>query len=451
MRNLAIMLTLAATVATDCGLAAERLAHVPQQSPRQTVMQVVEADRAQFPVTDWPHLRWLSTAHLTREQAADCRVALHLMVCSSSLQPIIERSIPVAVTPEVSRIDLRDLQWAREDWLDVVKDYPYAEISDPAIIRADWLVVKLSDAVESDAYYRLLFGGKNIPATRDEWLKLLDVSTVPGLDGKFRNYGLVEGESGVAVNKIRWIESRPIGRGYAWGTRDTLKVETANDPLEQIDGNYKHDGEEWIVGIEKVSLATGRRGAMQVYLLAAGDGKRVDRAPVDLVEDSTRFRGLREIRNPGSCIQCHDTGLNDFTTNEFRRTITLGVEPYVKDKQLGQQVEAFHLADLARDVDRANEDFATAIGWACGVSPTEAVAAFRRCVNAYDAPVDLAASARELYAPGRSWQLAIAAASSKHRLGARLAGLAHEQTIPREAWEDRYLEARQYWREWRSE
>jgi hypothetical protein len=421
------------------------------------VESVVTADRSRYPHADWPYLRWLTVDHLAGEQAEDCAVALRLMVCSSSLQPIIERCVPAEIAPGVYRIDLRDLHWSIEDWRKVVASYPYSHaktasgIPDPAIVRGDWLLLQLADASKSDAYYRLMFGGDKIPKTRDDWLKLLDVSTEPGLDDAYRNFGLVEGDSGVAKNKVRWIESRPSGRGYAWGTRDTLAVTTDKDPLEHIDGNYQHDGEEWIVGIEKVSLTTGQRGALQVYLLSDGKGTRVDKAPIDLVEDSSQFRGLREIRNPGSCVQCHDSGLNDFTVNEFRRAVASGVDPYVSKKQLQAALEAFHLADTSRDIKRANEDFAAAVTWSTGKPPIEAAACFKRAVLAYDAPLDLAAAARELGAEPEAWKLSLAhASSSGYRLGARLAGMAHGNTIPREAWEDRYLEARQYWREWES-
>ena len=43
-------------------------------------------------------------------------------------------------------------------------------------------------------------------------------------------------------------------------------------------------------------------------------------------------------------------------------------------------VEAFHLADLRRSVDRANEDYDTAVRLVTGVEAAEAIAAFRRAV-----------------------------------------------------------------------
>jgi hypothetical protein len=356
------------------------------------------------------------------------------------------------------RVDLRSLLWRLEDWQAIVKEYPYQHVpnkegrNDPAIIRADWLLIQLADESESNAYRLLLFGGDNQPKNRDEWLAKLGVSTTEGLnDLSYFNYGIVEGNSGVAKNLIRWIETRPVNRGYAWGTRDVLEVTTDKDPLEQIDGNFKHDGEEWIVGVPKLSLTTGERATLQVYALANGEGGLVAKAPVDLVEDSTRFRGFREIRNPGSCIQCHNRGLNEFKVNELRNLVESGVDPFAKDKKTQLAIEAFHLSDLKKDVERANEDFSKGVELATGLTCEEASKSFTIATTEYDKVLKLEDTAREMHADPAEWRLAIAAASAKgNRLGARLSGLVHDQTIPRDAWEDRYLETYQYWKEWKN-
>lgn len=404
-------------------------------------------DQASLPAESQPYVFYFTTAHLTQQEREDCLIALDFVMCSTSMQPVVEHCRPVKISETCFRVDLRDLGWAYADWLEVTKRYPYQRVTTatPLLVRADWFVVAATDCQESDTYYRLLFGGKNIPETRDDWLKLLDVSTTAGLDDKHYNFGIIEGRSGVSKQLVRWIENRPVQRGYAWGTRDVLALKTDTDPLEHLDGSFAHDGEEWIVGVMKRSTTSGQTGMLQVYLLSAGDGKRVDRAPVDLVEDSTRFRGLAEIRNAGSCIQCHDTGLNSFTKHEFRDLVRSGVETYTKDKAKQQAIEAFHLADLSRELERNNEDFSTGVLMATGYEPKEAVAAYKRTVDEYDDELTLIGAANELYVAPETLKAALARQSlNGNNLGARVAGLAHGGTITRKAWEQRYHEVRAY-------
>lgn len=407
--------------------------------------ETARQDRAQFPAELHPHLYYVTTAPIADPaEREDLTIALRLAVPSVSRQPVLERCAPVPVTDTLYRLNLLDLAWNHAEWLAVVKHHPYTSSENPLVLRGDWLLIAITDAQESDAYYRLLFGKR--PETRDEALAILGVDADPSA-----RYGLIEGESGVSKQGVRWLESRPAKRGYAWGTRDVLKLTAERDMLEQPGGEFKHDGEEWIIGMRKFSLRSGRQGALQAYFLAAGDGKIVDRAPVDLVEDSTEFRGYREIRTAGSCIQCHGQGLNYPTTNELRRLVADGVDAYADyDKQ--QELEAFHFADFERELRRANEDFGVAVKEACGVESNAAARKYRDAVHRYDEDVDLDRAAGELGVASDELRLALAGASARGvQLTARLAGLAHGRTIPREAWEESYLAVRQLYHDWSSQ
>lgn len=411
-------------------------------------LQAAIEDREQYPVTDHAYIYYISTANSPETERSKVAAALRLIVPSTSSQPIIEKCTPVNVEgTNLYRIDLRQLKWRWQDWHALLAEYPYSPpgIHLPLIIRADWLCMALTDSHEHPEGYLPLLYGANVPKTRDEFLRFWKVDNDPGL-----RFGLIEGESGVSVQRTRWIENRPISRGYAWGTRDVLEVNGKSDPLQFPDGTFKHDGEEWIVGIPKQSLATGARGTLQVYLLANGQGTRVDRAPVDLVEDSSRFRGLAEIRNAGSCIQCHAAGINPPTTNEFKQLIVDGVDIYAK-KDLQEALETFHMSDTGKEIERNNEDFAAIVQIATGCKPSEAVAAFKGTVEGYDKDVSLDAAARELYCDTKDLSLALAYASAgNYDLGARLARLAHDTALPRSVWEEQYqkaYEALQLWRQ----
>lgn len=397
-------------------------------------LAAASADRAQFQQSDWPYLYYLSTASADRKLQPSVEIALKFVVPSVSKAAIIEHQMPQRVgATNLYRIDLRGLEWSYAQWAAVMRRYPYSSQL-PLIVEGRWLVTQLTDAAESDAQYRLLYGDK-IPKTRDDFLKFWRVDGEPSL-----RFGLIESQSGVSIQGTRWIENRPISRGYAWGTRDIFKVDKERDPLVRPEGTFKHDGEEWIVGIPKLSSSTGARGTLQVYLLANGQGNRVDKAPVNLVEDTSRFRGLAEIRNTGSCIQCHAAGINQPNRNALRDLVVSGVDPYAKKKDQ-EAIERFHFGNLQTEINRNGEDFATIVEICTGVKPPEAVAAFKATIGSYDAPVSLGDAARELYTSSAELRLALANYSLAGPVNPRLALLAHDQEIPREAWDSLYLTA----------
>lgn len=403
-------------------------------------VRLADADRQQFPPELWPQLYYLTTSGTTVEQQEAVEVALSLVIPSTSRQVVLERCLPVKVGPTLYRINLHDLQWSTTVWRQIVAEHPYSASKNSLVLRADWLLLQLSDAQESPAYYSLLFGEAR---TRDEVFALLGVDKNPA-----NRFGMVEGQSGVNVQGKRWIENRALPRGYAWLTRDSIELTGDRDMLERPDGTFKHDGEEAIIGLRKVHLASGTQGVLQVYFLADGKGKLVNRAPVDLVSDSTGFRGLSEIRCPGSCVQCHEAGLNPLTQNELREYITSGVDAYAKyDKQ--QSIEAFHFADLSKELERNGQDFQAIVHLATGVDTKQAVSSFRSALAVYDRPLSLDQAAIELHASADELRLALAWASAQsYQLPARVAGLAHGQNIPRPAWEENYLALREIYADW---
>lgn len=408
-------------------------------------VQAALADRATLPAADHPYTYYVSySSVLPGTHREELIAASRLMIASTSRQVVLERCSPVPITDTLARIDLRDLRWDADAWLRLVKRYPYADphLGPPLVVRGDWLTVQLADANESPAYYELLLG--KVPATRDEWLKLLNVDK--DADPLLR-FGMIEEDSGVARSKVRWLESFPTLNGYAWGTRDSVEITAESDPLEHPDGQFKHDGEEWIVGIPKLSLASRERGVLQVYLLSAGDGTRVDKAPIDLVEDSTRFRTNAEIRNPGSCVQCHGGGLNAPTQNGLEDFVVSGAELFAKGRDRLAEIEAFHLGRISLDND--NDGFEAIVKALTGMDGAKAALSFRRTVERFDKPLRLEDVAREMGVAPEAARNAIANQTALGRpLSARVVGLAHGRTIPRETFEERHAELRSTMDEW---
>lgn len=409
------------------------------------------ADRAQYPASEWPYLYYVSSRHLDGELKDQTEAALAFVVASASRQPILEKCVPVRVADGLYRLSLRDLQWDAHAWSRaLIKGYPYGRHPGKSslVIRADWLIAELTDTTQSKLYYQLLYGRDDLD--RDGFLKFWSVNADAS-----SHFGVItksRAANGPSVSGIRLIENRPTSnRGSAWGTRDSAKIDKGSDPLEHLDNNFRHDAEEWLVAMPKVSLASGKRGLLLAAWLNNGAGKRQEEAPAAIVTDHAGFRGQFAIRNWGSCINCHATGLNDPGVSELRQYIAAGVDVYAQPKKLAEQIELFHLSDAGKQLRRDNEDFGQAIKIVNGLDGEDNAAAYRAAIQAYDAAVTPATAAAEVYATLAELRLAIAYYNANGgKVGARLAGLAHDKTLPRAAWEDHWYTAYLAVQAWRS-
>ena len=399
--------------------------------------------RKNFPQEDHPYVYYFTTGHLPEERREDAITALRFTLPSVTLNPVVDSVLPTQVEGhDLYWVDIRGGGWEKVFYKSF-STYPYSPVAIPMVIRADWFVVAALDASESDLYYNLLFGSR--PKSRDQWLQTLGVDTNPRY-----SFGMIEGDSGVIVKKKRWMESFGIPRGYAWGTKDSSTITQDSDPLAHPDGSFRHEAEEWIVGIPKLHAASGRRGTLQVYLLSDAEGVVQEAAPPDIATDHTGIRhGTRAVRNGISCVSCHVDGLNLPTQNEFRLLIESGVDVYAK-KGVQKRLEAFHLSDLTPEIKRANEDYETIVEAICGVPPTEAIAAFTRCVKFYDADLTIEEAAQEFGVTPEELIQAFAYGSSDG-YPARLALLAHGQKLPRQSWEQYYLQAYDSVKKWKEQ
>lgn len=344
-------------------------------------------DRARFPKEDYPYLYYLVADQTTAQ-------VLTWVLSSTSTQQEIELCRPQRVAAGVWRMDVRDLGWRYEDWRQVLASHPYGGFS--MLVRGDWLVTDILDTQLSASrhedgmasYYRLLYRGEP-PKTEAEFMARWEVD--PDAE---RARGQIEGLSQVNRRGRRWIENRDRRRGYLWITRDSLRLDTESDPLERPDGSFKHDGSEIIVGFEKFSSATQQRGAVQYYFLTDGEGRVVNEAPVQLVEDTTRFRNVPSIRTWGSCLQCHVEGIRPIEENalvelsEKYSTAIFSADP--------EKLRRFHFGSLQRDISRAQEDYASGVMMHTGWTAEQLVEAVGSVVRGYDAPLDLRRASLEL-------------------------------------------------------
>jgi hypothetical protein len=410
-------------------------------------------DVQRFTPEDAAYQRYLSTGHIPAGQRNAHVAALQFAVPSASRETLLDRQIPQRVgTSNVYRIDMRDLGWDWRDLNKILERYPYA-YNDPhrplLTLRADWLVYELADTTESDAYYRLLYSAK-VPKTRDEFLAFwgVDKKQQRGLE-----LGWIEADSQVSKQGTRFIQRFISNRGSVWLTQDVLKIERGTDPLEFPDGVFKHDGEESIAVTPKVSVKHRTRGSAQVYFLSNGQGKRVEEAPVDLVEDSLRtIRKQTAIITNGSCVGCHTKGLNLPSENGIESLLIQGVQFYSTDKDKAELVERFHLGTkgLLKEIERSNEDYAVFVDSCNGMTAEANAANYRDVLRDYEADLTLERAAYELGATDVELRNALAyATAAKIDLGPRFSVLAHGDQIPRTVYAEGYLKAYELLKLWR--
>lgn len=398
------------------------------------------ADRATFPVELQPHLYYVSTAGALNATERTCQeVALKLIVPSLSRQPVLERCLPVQVGPTLWRLNLAELGWSIENWQQIIAAYPYhpTGYKIPLVVQAHWLLPTITDASQSDAYYRLLLGAR--PKNRQEVFAAFGISD----DARFQ-YGQVAGDSPVSKTGTRFIRNLAILRGWSYITEDVLQLSGKNDPLKSPIGAYPHDGEELLVGHPKISMGTPEqptalRGVMLVGLLFDGKGQTIDKADTALVEDYTATRGFRHIVAGLSCFSCHQNGPNGPSRNVLREAIESGVDAFAYKYGDDEAIEAFHFSDMMLAIKRDREDYGAIVTRATGAEPTEAVDAFRSVLDCYDAPVTVERMAAELYIAPEELPLAIGWMNANQiDLGGWIPAAAQnpKHTVPREVFEE---------------
>lgn len=392
------------------------------------------ADRsAHYQPADYPYIAYLSLRPQTGEHRTDLERAIKLAVASDSTQPVLERCVPTHVNESLLRIDLRDLRWTTDDWRKVAYlRNPYSPKGDvPLVIPAAWLLVEMSDARESDTYNRLIFGGDNLPKTKEDVFKFFGV-----VGNEAQTFGFVEGQSGVSVQGTRLIESLPIPRTWAWITSDVLKLDGRRHPLENLDG-FTPDGQEGIIGLFKQSITTGQMCGLQWYWLNNSQGNLVNEAPGNLVLANPHFRKSPIIVPPGACVQCHQQGSIATTNDVVREFIKSGAKIYAHELNT-DKIETSRLTSLTGELQRAGDQFTLGVALTCGCAAVDASKSYKAAIDRYDEPLDLEQTAAELDISVDEWTQKLALNGT---LTAQLASLAHGGKIARASWEESFIDA----------
>jgi hypothetical protein len=245
------------------------------------------------------------------------RRALSKLLNSLSWHPRITRPSAIDRAGTILRIDLRDLQWSADQWNKVLAVYPYRLAPETAefrsiaaatgcelpYVRADWFVATASRA---PLYYDLL----QMPTFDRELERQVRVDVVQDIqDDRVIRAGF--NGSGVARNN-RILERHDAGFGAYWRSYDfsdnTDRQNIFDHPLGPIPGqnSFEQAGGEIIFHLPN---------GLQAYMLVDANGRRLDRASVEIVSDPKRPD--RAVEAGLSCMSCHAQGIN-FKADQIR-------------------------------------------------------------------------------------------------------------------------------------
>ncbi len=282
-------------------------------------------------------LRYFSFAHLIDAGASDAdvrmaRQALAKLVNSLSWHPRI--TVPQAIDPENSifRVDLRDLQWNDRTWNHTLEFYPYRLLhpadglearafkaacgSELPWVKGDWFVATAS----RPPLYRDLL---QLPATDRDLERQLRVDALQDIQDEAVVRAGFNG-SGVARNN-RLLERHDAAFGAYWRSYDfsdnTDRQNLFEHPLGPVPGqnSFQHAGGEIIFNLPN---------GLQAYLLVDGIGRRVDRAPIEIVSDPKRPD--RAVETGLSCFGCHVRGLIP-KTDQVRAHVAKNPTAFLKE------------------------------------------------------------------------------------------------------------------------
>jgi WD40 repeat protein/mono/diheme cytochrome c family protein len=396
-------------------------------------LQAAEPRRRRF--LRYLTLTQLTNASVSEEVVQTHRHALAKLVNSLSWHPRITSLSAVDPARTIYRIDLRDYKWTARMWERLVAVYPYrlgeasvgakawVEWSGSAqpYLRGDWFVATAS---RPPFYHDFL----QLPGTDRALERLLnvDVATDLGDDNAVRA-GF--NGSGVARNN-RILERHDAAFGAYWHSHDfsanTGRQNIFERPLGPAPGSasFEPAGGEIIF-----HLPNGLQG----YMLVDGQGRRIDKAPADIVSDPNRPDRL--VENGLSCMSCHARGLLP-KDDQVRAHVLKNAAAFSREER--ETILALYppLGRTRRLMNADNERFGRALKQAdVPVGDAEPILA---TALRYEGVLDLKTAAGEIgLAPD---DFAARLGRSSERLRSLGALLARAGTVQRQLFEETYPE-----------
>lgn len=304
--------------------------------PLEEVYAAIEKDLRGHAPFDQPNLRYFSLTHLHNNPGVSdrdlrmFRAALAKLVNSLSWEPSIIHPEPVDAQRTIYRINLVKLGWHKNRlWNKLLGRYPYGMSH----------ITHRDTAMKSMAQYIYDATGTNIPVIRVDWFvanasqpplyeDMLGLPTGPGADVKLEKFLGVdvkddfindrEQRAGFIKSNVsehnRLVARHSSRYGAYWKSYDFKSTAGKQNLLENplgpaFDGTrfdryaFQHDGGELIFNLPN---------GFQAYLLIDGNGKYIQRGPIDVVFDAKQPLNNKEVINGISCMVCHVTGMQDF-------------------------------------------------------------------------------------------------------------------------------------------
>jgi hypothetical protein len=274
------------------------------------VQQIIRDDLKALEVPDRRFARYFTLTNLSNSEVdadtmQNTRHALAKLLNSLSWHPRVTTPISVDAEQTVFRIDLRSYKWTARNWERLAPVYPYREPFDKSVvawtgsdspcIRADWFIATAS---RPPLYHDLL----QLPERDKALERQLGVDVPDDLQEGNVARAAFNG-SGVSKNN-RLIERHDANYGAYWRSYDfsdnTERQNIFDHPLGPIPGQngFLHAGGEIIFHLPN---------GLQAYLLVDASGRRIDKAPNEIVSDPKRPD--RQVENGLSCMSCHVRGL----------------------------------------------------------------------------------------------------------------------------------------------
>jgi mono/diheme cytochrome c family protein len=281
-------------------------------SPRQAA-EAMLTDLLQIHPRQRRFIRYLTLNHLAlagrpEKELQTIREAAGKLLNSLSWHPRISLPEPVDPGGTILRVDLRAYKWSQSGWARLVTAHPYSvqttdeELAfsryigvNDAALRADWFVATAS---RPPLYHDLL----QLPTTDHALERLLQVDVSADLQqDDVMRAGF--NDSGVSKNN-RLIERHDAAFGTFWRSYDfatnTGRQNLFEHPVGPNAGaiSFQPAGGEMIFHLPN---------GLQAYMLVDGQGRRIDKAPSEIVADPRRPD--QRVENGISCMSCHARGL----------------------------------------------------------------------------------------------------------------------------------------------
>jgi mono/diheme cytochrome c family protein len=376
--------------------------------------------------------RYLTLNHLAALPAADLereRHALAKLVNSLSWHPRPRRPEPIDAARTVYRLDLRDYKWSARVWDKLAAVYPY-RLPEPGAaaralttltgseqphLRGDWFAATAS---RPPFYFDFL----QLPSTDRALERLVQVDAPTDVQEDAAARAGFNG-SGVSRNN-RILERHDAAFGAYWRSFD-FSDNTGRQNIFERPLSFQPAGGEIIF-----NLPNGLQG----YLLVDGAGRRVSKAPGDIVSDPKRPDKL--VETGLSCMSCHVRGIlpkDDQVRGHVLKNRD-AFSPTDRDGVLALHVPAARMQTLMKD---DAERFVAALT-KLGVPATEPEPIVTAALR-YEAVLDLATAAAETGLEVGEFAAGVRrSADLSRRLGALLA---RGGTVQRQVFEEAFPEA----------